>query len=357
MHFLKETYQRVDTPFLRHLLFWVVIFVFHIITSNPTLYSSVGHLVGVMAIMTALQMVVAYMTLNFLIPKFLDKKRPIVFGLLLTGLLVLATTGYHTAKYYYFEPTYSQSYTWQFEKFGYLSVPERLADLSTTASKSVFFFSPTVLLLLFQFYRNQQRLAKINEQKRTAELTALKHQLNPHFLFNTLNNMYALAVKKSDKTPEVISKLSDMLDYMLYRCNEDYVPLAKEVALIENYLTLVKVRNGQRVDMAFNTSLTHEVKIAPLLLLTFIENAFKHGVSQEINQATIDITLKTDDQAITFGIKNSIPIVAHRNGKAEPTIGLQNVKKQLELLYPNAHHLRIDQSREYYTVTLDIKTP
>ena len=262
-----------------------------------------------------MQVIVAYVTLYVLIPNLLDKKRLVLFTVLLTGLLVWATAGYHTAKYYYFEPTYPESYTVHFERFGYQTIPERLAELSVTASKAVFFFSPTILLLLFQFYRNQQRLAKINEQKKTAELTALKHQLNPHFLFNTLNNVYALAVKKSDKTPEVISKLSDMLDYMLYRCDEEYVPLAKEVGLIENYLTLEKIRYGDRVNITFDTCLEHEVKIAPLLLLTFIENAFKHGVSQEIHRATIDISLKTNDnRTIAFCIKNSVPVVAPRNG-------------------------------------------
>lgn len=356
MRFLKETYQRIDTPFLRHLLFWGVIFLFHIITTNRTFYSSVGHLVGVISMMTALQVGVAYLTLYGLIPKFLDKKQPIVFGALLATLLVLAAAGYQLAKYYYFEPTYPESYAWHFEKFGYLSVPERLADISTTASKFVFFFSPTVLLLLFQFYRNQQRLAKINEQKKTAELTALKHQLNPHFLFNTLNNVYALAIKKSDKTPEVISKLSDMLDYMLYRCHEDYVPINKEVGLIENYLTLEKIRYGNRVAITFDVCLEHKVKIAPLLLLTFVENAFKHGVSQEINQAKIDIKLRANETTIAFCIKNSVPRTASNHGEEKPAIGLRNVERQLNLLYPNAHHLRIDRANETYTVALDLMT-
>ncbi|WKN45645.1 sensor histidine kinase [Tunicatimonas pelagia] len=357
MHFLKETYQRVDTPFLRHLLFWIVIFVFHIITSSRVIYNNVSHSIGVMAVMTALQVIVAYVTLYILMPKLLDKKRFVLFGGLLALLLVLATTGYYAAKYYYFEPMYPQSYAWQFEKFGYFSVPERLANLSVTASKAIFFFSPTVLLLLFQFYRNQQRLAKINEQKKTAELTALKHQLNPHFLFNTLNNVYALAVKKSDKTPEVISKLSDMLDYMLYRCNEDYVPLAKEVALIENYLTLEKIRYGQRVAITFDNSLHYDLKIAPLLLLTFVENAFKHGVSQEINQATIAIGLSTQAKTISFRIRNSVPAGIPPGKAIKPAIGLRNVRKQLALLYPNAHQLQIEQTTETYCVTLNLQAP
>ncbi|NEQ49860.1 MAG: histidine kinase, partial [Leptolyngbya sp. SIO3F4] len=104
----------------------------------------------------------------------------------------------------YFYPEYPDLYAEQIRTFGYLPLWERVANIPVTLSKSVFYFSPTLLLLLFQYYKNQQELLQLNEQKKTAELTALKHQLNPHFLFNTLNNLYALAIKKSDQTPEVI---------------------------------------------------------------------------------------------------------------------------------------------------------
>ena len=356
MDYIKKMYLKLDTLAIRHVLFWIVIFLFHTITANREFYASIRHLVEVFFVMTILQVIVAYTTIYLLIPKFLSRKRNLIFGISLTLLLVLAVTGYHCAKYYYLEPTYPQSYALHFEQFGYWSVPERVANISVTISKSVFFFSPTLLLLLFQFYRNQQRLSKINEQKKTAELTALKHQLNPHFLFNTLNNVYALAVKKSDKAPEVISKLSDILDYMLYRCDESFVPLEKEIELIENYLALEKIRYGKRVAITFDTALKHDVKIAPLLLLTFIENAFKHGVSQEIDRATIDIMLKTHEHEITFCIKNSVPDTALAEEYPKQAIGLKNVKKQMELLYPNAHQLQTNKREGAYWVKLDIKT-
>ena len=351
---IKNLNLRLDTPVIRHVLFWVVIFLFHTITANREFYSNTRHLLEVFFVMTLLQAMVAYTTIYLLIPKFLSKRKNLLFGILLT--LLVAVAGYHTAKYYYLEPAYPQSYALHFEKFGYLSVPERVADVSVTISKAVFFFSPTLLLLLFQFYRNQQRLSKINEQKKTAELTALKHQLNPHFLFNTLNNVYALAVKKSDKTPEVISKLSDILDYMLYRCDENFVAIEKEIELIENYLMLEKIRYGTRVAITFDTSLEHDASIAPLLLLTFVENAFKHGVSQEIDQATIDIRLQTQEHAITFYIKNTIPSTAHCDESPKQAIGLNNVKQQMELLYPGAHRLQTHKAAGTYVVTLNIKT-
>lgn len=357
MNALTNLYRRTDTLLLRHVVFWVVIFLFHIITTNRDFYSNTTHVVGVISVITLLQIGVAYTTLYGLIPHFLNKKRSLVFAILLMLLLVLAAIGYYAANFYHFEPTYPQSYETRFEAFGYQSMFERITDISLTASKGIFFFSPTVLLLLFQFYRDQKRLSEINEQKKTAELTALKHQLNPHFLFNTLNNVYALAVKKSDKTPEVIGKLSDILDYILYRCNDDYVPLAKEVELIENYLTLEKIRYGKRVAITFKPTFEPDAKIAPLLLLTFVENAFKHGVSQEIGQATIDIELQAQGKDIAFRIKNSIPGNAPQDEEAKPAIGLKNVRKQLELLYPNAHRLRLDETKEEYKVALDLEMP
>ena len=146
---------------------------------------------------------------------------------------------------------------------------------------------PTVILTIFNYYKEQKEVANLLEKKKTNELDALKNQLNPHFLFNTLNNLYVLALKKSDKTPEVIAKLSEILDYILYRCKNAFVPLKNEINLLHNYIALEKVRYNKRVDVTFNESIENNVQIAPLLLLTFLENAFKHGVSQEINKAKI----------------------------------------------------------------------
>ena len=220
--------------------------------------------------------------------------------------------------------------------------------------KSIKFLTPTVILLLSRFYKNQQKYLKLNEQKKTAELIALKHQLNPHFLFNILNNLYALAIKKSDQTPEVIEKLSDILDYMLYRTSDTFVSLQKEIELIDNYLSLEKVRYGKRVEITFDKAIQKEVKIAPLLLLTFIENAFKHGVSQELDTAYIAINISTENGNILFKIKNSKPKIASPN-KDEPCIGLINVEKQLELLYLNQYQLSIDNINESYQLTLKLE--
>ena len=140
------------------------------------------------------------------------------------------------------------------------------------------------------------------------ELKTLKNQLNPHFLFNTLNNLYTLALKKDDKAPEVIAKLSEILDFVLYRCNEDYVSVEKEITLIENYIALEKLRyNEDRLDILFTKNIEVSNKISPLIILTFIENAFKHGVINETQKATIRLNLKSKTQHIIFSIENTKP--------------------------------------------------
>ncbi len=353
MDYKRDVLSKFNTPFLKHLLFWGIVFSFHTITAHWAFYRTLQHTLEVYAIMTSLQVIVAYVTIYVLVPKFLDKKKNIIFGLSLLILLILVVTGYHTARYYYLEPTYPQSYATYLQDFGHSTVWERVMTVQVTISKSVFFISPTLLLLMYKFYRDQQRLSKINEQKKTAELTALKHQLNPHFLFNTLNNLYALALKKSDQTPGVIEKLSNILDYMLYRCNDNFVSLQKEIEMIENYLMLEKIRYGKRVNISFEKEVDKEVKIGPLLLLTFIENAFKHGVTQELQEAFISIKIHLHLGQIIFNIENS----KSKNGVErddKSSIGLNNVKKQLELLYAQNYSLWIKDELNNYSVNLKL---
>ena len=179
--------------------------------------------------------------------------------------------------------------------------------------------------------------------------------MNPHFLFNNLNNLYALSVEKSDKAPEVIKKLSDILDYILYGSDQKFVPIQKEIELIENYLALEHVRYEDRVIISFKNSITENCKIAPLLLLTFIENSFKHGVSLELKTAMVKIDLSNDNENIIFKIFNTKPLSNIEKPIEKKAIGLTNVEQQLNLLYPNTHHLNIEETEESFSVTLKLK--
>ncbi|WP_103068251.1 sensor histidine kinase [Aquimarina sediminis] len=349
---LQKIYRYLEASNLKYLVFWLIIFAFSAPVSS-WYYTSTSELLIVYGIRSTLQILMALVIIEFLIPLFLNKGKKIGFGIFLTLTLLVFYIICTIISKYYLEPTYPTTYINYLKRFPDLSLIGRLTKISEFISKSLYLLYPTFLLLVFKLYNDKQHLLKLNEQKKTAELTALKNQLNPHFLFNTLNNLYALALKKSDDTTKVIQKLSNILDYILYRCNENYVSLDKEIDLIENYLSLEKIRYADRVKISFSKNVTGQEKIAPLLLLTFIENAFKHGVKEEINQASIEINISKKDEQLIFNVKNSKPTRTNISVNKE-SIGLKNIKKQLELLYPKAYDLIIENKSNSFSANLKL---
>ncbi len=190
------------------------------------------------------------------------------------------------------------------------------------------------------------------------ELQSLKNQINPHFLFNTLNNLYALTLKKSDQAPEVVLKLSDMMRYMLYECNEKEVLLEKEFRYIRNYIELEKLRYSANTEIT--VSIDDELmdrRLAPLLLIPFVENSFKHGSQSSLEKAFIHIDAKLQDEELFFSVENSKPPVVpgQIHPKKQGGVGLTNVYKRLELIYPGRHNLQIDDMPDSYSIKLVIQ--
>ncbi|WP_460946985.1 sensor histidine kinase [Spirosoma daeguense] len=209
--------------------------------------------------------------------------------------------------------------------------------------------------LVKAWYLKQEAYLQIDREKLQAELQLLKSQVHPHFLFNTLNNLYGLTLRKSDHSPTVVLKLSELLSYMLYDCNAAEVSLQKEIAFMRNYISLEQMRYAERLDISVNMSGDYgDKQIAPLLLIPFLENAFKHGVSEQLEQAWMHVELLLQDNTLKFKVINS-------REELEPSdtsvggIGLQNVKKRLQLLYPNRHDLRITVEAETYMVSLTME--
>ncbi len=200
--------------------------------------------------------------------------------------------------------------------------------------------------------RQKETEQEIIKKKLETELQFLKAQTNPHFLFNTLNNIYALARKKSDKTADVVMKLSKLLRFMLYESQKRTVSIADEMQVLVDYIELEKIRYNENLQVDFTTSVDNELQpIAPLILLPFVENAFKHGVSENRFGSNIRISLKLDDKLLSFVCENS---KTEEMIKSETeTIGLGNIRRQLELLYPN-HSLEIKNEKTYFTVLLKI---
>ena len=184
-----------------------------------------------------------------------------------------------------------------------------------------------------------------------SELTYLKAQLQPHFFFNTLNNIYSLALIQSKDTAPLVAKLAEMMRYILYKSDEKLVSLKEEVAFLQNYVEVERIRYRSAIKINFETQgIDEESKISPLLLLPFIENAFKHGIEEEEKDGFVNIIIcKTEDE-LTLEVSNSIAKTKENLGG----IGLVNVKKRLEILYPNSHLLAIENDGIVYNVNLTL---
>jgi LytS/YehU family sensor histidine kinase len=217
----------------------------------------------------------------------------------------------------------------------------------------VTFFAVAIKLLKF-WYANQQAQQVLTQEKLQAELRFLKTQIHPHFLFNTLNNLYALTLKRSDRAPEMVLKLSELINYMLYECTGDEVPLTKEIKFIRNYGDIEKMRYGDKLDIDIRVSGdVNDRKIAPLVLLPFVENCFKHGASEELQQSWVKVTIDVQPHVTIIKVENNKATV---NGIAKKEgIGIQNVKRRLDLIYPGQHELKIINGQETFLVILAIQ--
>lgn len=197
---------------------------------------------------------------------------------------------------------------------------------------------------------------EVENEKLTAELNFLKAQINPHFLFNTLNNLYYLAYTKSANTTEVIAKLSDVMRYMLYDATHSLVPLTKEIDYMHNYIALERLRLNDQIPVNFNIEGDVERSyIAPLILLTFLENAFKHGVVTNDPNSWVNITIRVRENNCIYVVENSKLSKASAEQHEKSGIGLLNVRRRLELSYPEKYTLEIEDQADRYSVTLKLQ--
>lgn len=223
-------------------------------------------------------------------------------------------------------------------------------DQMAFSMMSLFFFG--LVRHIYHYIRLKQAAQKLRIEKQQAELNYLKSQTNPHFLFNTLNNIYSLARIKSELAPEAILRLSKILRFMLYETGGDYIAVEQEIKIITDYIELEKLRYDETLRINFN----HDVEnmrqaVPPLLLMPLVENAFKHGVSETRSRPFVDIHLKTQNRQLVFVVKNSSEATA--GDAVTENIGLSNLRRQLELLYTE-YNLTVQQGVGVFTATLKI---
>lgn len=201
------------------------------------------------------------------------------------------------------------------------------------------------------FYERQQAALMLEKEKVNAELQMLKAQLHPHFLFNTLNNIYSFTQEVSEKASGMIMGLSQLLRYILYDCSKPLVPLEKELKMIQDYFALESARYDQSLDLSVQMPKETDHLIAPLMLLPFIENAFKHGASQVTESPWISLNIALNNEELSMKLINGKPVTSKN---ANPGIGIANVRKRLEFLYSDRHELVINEEEEMYIVNLKI---
>lgn len=242
---------------------------------------------------------------------------------------------------------------------GVFYYPEIITDLinSVVQTTPVFFMKISRIMAVYS-----QKLIKSDREKTKIELEFLRSQLNPHFLLNTLNNIYSQIINKDDKASDSVVALSELLNYTLYDSTGDRVPLKKEVRFIRDYLDLEKLRAGNHVIINFELEgNTKNLEIAPLILISFIENAFKHGVGDSTIPSKIDIEIQVKEELdnsviLNFKIVNSKPKLTGKTSVIKQGgIGLENTNKRLSLLYPDAHKLNVKNGTHFFTVELMLK--
>lgn len=288
-----------------------------------------------------------YVNLRWLIPAFLEKRRHLPYFV----LLILATAGFTWLNILIF----SRLVDLILPGYYFISYYE----FSDLLKFFISFMLITSLLKLskgwFQLTEARGNIAKLEKERAMAELETLKGQVNPHFLFNSLNTLYALVLKKSDNAPGYILKLSGLLRYLLYETSSPLVDLGKELSCTYDYIELQRLRAGELARIHYESSgeVEHK-KIAPLLFLPLVENSFKHGIKGETGSSFIDIRIAIGDKELVFDIRNNPGITDNAGISKAAGIGLENLRKRLDLVYPGKYQLEKSEDKDAFHVKLTV---
>jgi sensor histidine kinase YesM len=340
--FIKVVQNRI----VHHILFWILSFyVLLNLFSNSSEITKIDYLYT--AIFQLTLMIAVYINLLFFIPRFLSRKK-ILFFILFSILALFICSFFNVLLFnklidYVLPGYYFISY------YSFLDILKFFL---------VFILLTTLLKLSrewFQLIETKQELIEIEKEKVEIELKALRAQVNPHFLFNSLNVLYSLALKNAKETPETIIKLSDILRYVIYDSNKEKVSIKSEVELINNYLSLQEYRIDKSSNIRFTPDIQTNIDIAPMFFLPLVENSFKHGVKGDVSNTFVHINLKTRDKTVHFEIENNIGSSENPDQNKDGGIGLANIKRRLRLLYPEKHELLIKHDEQKFMVSLKIK--
>ncbi len=331
---------------LRHIIFWALVFgIWYFLRVDD--YSSPVKAAVITLIKVADLALMIYVTNYVLVPRLLYKKKYLLFALVFIVMIAASCIikMYVIGNYMNSPALYIHNWSAAWKTRVYDNVlPHFFLVIAGAAIK-----------LLFDYRNLQQRMVETAKEKAEAELNFLKSQINPHFLFNSLNSVYFLIDKENVQARTALHRFSEMLRYQLYELQEEKIPIEKEVVYLKDYIALQQLRHDEKYSVDFNMDgEVRDFKVEPLLLIPFVENAFKHISHKNDKVNYISVNMSRVNGSLFFSVENS-----NEKGQAQSEktggIGIANVKRRLELLYPGKHNLQIEESPETYKVSLELQ--
>ncbi len=335
-----------------HIIFWTIYFLFNFFRwgsyFNDYSYSLKTNLIGF-----PIHMFLGYLNIYFLMPKFIYKRKYFTYlVVLIISLFAMVIVKFNLTFFLVGKNVWPEGPEIINELTLNYSIDMMIGELYVMAFV-------TAIKITLDWIKEHKRLTDLEKLQLETELLFLRTQISPHFFFNTLNNIYSLSIEKSDKAPKIILKLSELMRYLLYETKPKQQYLGKEILCIQNYLDLERIRFGDLLEI--NMDITGDIenkKIAPIILLSFVENAFKHGVNKNIGKIKIDISFEIKDDFLFFKISNPTPAITKYKQQFERTggIGIKNVKKRLALGYSkDEYELTTENFNKLFFVMLKIK--
>jgi len=332
------------TTKVRHTIYWLMIYILWTFMKSSG-GNEIGQFLKINLVNVPIYMAAYYFLKHVQIPTLYNKRKLLLFFLSILASGFVLYTIWRIAGVLWIDALcgYDKSFM-KFDRY--------LVHL-------VQFYSPAVLLLAWEIQEDRQketqRLVELEKEKISTELKYLKAQLNPHFLFNSFNNLYSLVITEDPKAPQMVLQLSAILDYILYKSQKDEVTIAEEIQVVKEYIALEQIRYGDKLDVELEVDGDTGRLISPLIILTLVENAFKHGASTDIDNPRIKIEVNATSTNVFCHIWNTKSLYKgeskdpHKNG-----IGLKNVKRQLALRYPEQHSIEIQETEKAYSVKLTL---
>ncbi|MGK0252691.1 MAG: two-component system sensor histidine kinase AlgZ [Mariniflexile sp.] len=337
---------------VHHIIFWLMYFIFNVFRwgsyFNDYLYSLKTNLLGF-----PIHMALCYLNIYILMPRLVFKKKYVLYMVaILSTILIMVFLKFNLTYFLVSHNVWPEGPSPINKITLNYSIDMMIGELYVVTFV-------TAIKITLDFLKEHKRVTDLEKAQLETELLFLKTQISPHFFFNTLNNIYSLAVENSKKTPKIILKLSELMRYLLYETKNKRQTLENEILCIQNYLDLERIRHDERleIDMSISGDI-QDKEIAPILLLSFVENTFKHGVNKIIGKVKIDIDLTIKEDFLFFTISNPMPVITGNKERFNPSsgIGLENVKKRLALGYDkNDYKLTIKNDNDMFVVELKIK--